>query len=82
MSDILCGTVGAASDRHAENVVRKSQGFSWGAAGLSTSLYTGPMLADLINRARPMRRARFVWMEGADELVSGAPCTFPGAAAC
>lgn len=59
----------AGNRRKEQNVVRKSQGFSWGPAGLSTSLFTGPRLADLVRRAKPTKRARFLWMEGADQLV-------------
>lgn len=60
----------AGNRRKEQNVVRKSQGFSWGAAGVSTSLFTGPMLADVIKKAKPTRKARFLCMEGADQLVS------------
>lgn len=59
----------AGNRRKEQNVVRKSQGFSWGAGGLSTGLFTGPMLADVVRRAKPTRQARFLWMEGADQLV-------------
>ncbi|KAI5792524.1 nitrate reductase [Peziza echinospora] len=62
----------AGNRRKEQNVVRKSQGFSWGPAGLSTSLFTGPMLSDIINLARPdRRRAKYVWFEGADKLPHG-----------
>ncbi|KAF8470662.1 hypothetical protein BDZ91DRAFT_840974 [Kalaharituber pfeilii] len=62
----------AGNRRKEQNVVRKSQGFSWGPAGTSTSLWTGPMLADVLAAARPdRRRARYVWFEGADQLPNG-----------
>ncbi|KFY33241.1 hypothetical protein V494_07802 [Pseudogymnoascus sp. VKM F-4513 (FW-928)] len=61
----------AGNRRKEQNQVRKSNGFSWGAAGVSTALFTGPMMADIIRRARPLRRARFVCMEGADKLPNG-----------
>lgn len=51
-------------------MVRKSKGFSWGAAGVSTALFTGVTMEDVLRRARPRRKARFVCMEGADRLVS------------
>lgn len=60
----------AGNRRKEQNQVRKSKGFSWGAAGLSTALFTGPMMRDVIKRAKPMRRAKYVCMEGADKLVS------------
>lgn len=59
----------AGNRRKEQNELRKSKGFSWGAAGVSTSLFTGPMMSDIIQRAKPLRRARYVCMEGADKLV-------------
>lgn len=59
----------AGNRRKEQNQVRKSKGFSWGAAGLSTALFTGVVMADVIRRARPSRRAKYVCMEGADKLV-------------
>lgn len=50
--------------------MRKSKGFSWGPAGLSTALFTGPMMADILRAAKPLRRAKYVCMEGADKLVN------------
>jgi nitrate reductase (NAD(P)H) len=65
----------AGNRRKEQNTVRKSKGFSWGAAGLSTALFTGPMMADILRTAKPMRRAKYLCMEGADKLV-GAPNPF------
>lgn len=56
-------------------MVRKSKGFSWGAAGVSNALWTGINMADVIKKARPLRGARYVCMEGADKLVGGSPNT-------
>ncbi|KFX98013.1 hypothetical protein V490_02496 [Pseudogymnoascus sp. VKM F-3557] len=61
----------AGNRRKEQNQVRKSNGFSWGAAGVSTALFTGPLMADIIRRAKPLRRARYVCMEGADKLPNG-----------
>lgn len=61
----------AGNRRKEQNVVRKSKGFSWGPAGLSTALWTGVPLKDLLTRARPRRGARYVCFEGADELPNG-----------
>jgi nitrate reductase (NAD(P)H) len=61
----------AGNRRKEQNVVRKSKGFSWGAAGLSTALWTGVPLGDLIAKAKPRRGARFVCFEGADKLPNG-----------
>lgn len=60
----------AGNRRKEQNQVRKSQGFSWGPAGVSTALFTGPMLAEVLKVAKPLKKARYVCMEGADKLVS------------
>jgi nitrate reductase (NAD(P)H) len=59
----------AGNRRKEQNVVRKSKGFSWGPAGVSTALFTGVVMKDVIERARPLRKAKYVCMEGADKLV-------------
>lgn len=61
----------AGNRRKEQNMVRKSKGFSWGAAGLSTALFTGVVMADVIKRAKPSRKAKYVCMEGADKLPNG-----------
>lgn len=61
----------AGNRRKEQNVVRKTKGFSWGAAGLSTALWTGVALGDLLLRAVPKRGARYVCFEGADKLPNG-----------
>ena len=63
----------AGNRRKEQNVVRKTKGFSWGPAGVSTALFTGVAMAEVIKKARPLRRARYVCMEGADKLVRN-PC--------
>ena len=61
----------AGNRRKEQNVVRKTKGFSWGAAGLSTALWTGVTLPDLLARATPKRGAKYVCFEGADKLPNG-----------
>lgn len=61
----------AGNRRKEQNVVRKTKGFSWGAAGLSTALWTGVTLPELLARAVPKRGARYVCFEGADKLPNG-----------
>ncbi|KAI0863194.1 nitrate reductase [Xylaria cubensis] len=61
----------AGNRRKEQNVVRKTKGFSWGAAGLSTALWTGIAIGDLIRAAIPRRGARYVCFEGADKLPNG-----------
>ena len=59
----------AGNRRKEQNQVRKSKGFSWGAAGVSTALFTGALMSDVIREARPRKGARYVCMEGGDDLV-------------
>jgi nitrate reductase (NAD(P)H) len=61
----------AGNRRKEQNQVRKSKGFSWGAAGVSTALWTGVPMMELLKRAKPLRSARYVCMEGADKLPNG-----------
>lgn len=66
----------AGNRRKEQNLVRKTKGFSWGAAGVSTALWTGVPLDMLLARAKPItrgrrRRARYVCFEGADQLPNG-----------
>lgn len=61
----------AGNRRKEQNMVRKSKGFSWGAAGLSTALFTGVMMSEVIKKAKPDRKAKYVCMEGADLLPNG-----------
>ncbi|KAF2731494.1 nitrate reductase [Polyplosphaeria fusca] len=61
----------AGNRRKEQNVVRKTKGFSWGPAGVSTALFTGVVMADVIRRAKPLKKAKYVCMEGADKLPNG-----------
>ncbi|GAA5913630.1 uncharacterized protein JCM6883_004028 [Sporobolomyces salmoneus] len=71
----------AGNRRKEQNVVSKSLGFSWGPAGLSTALFTGVYLADVLAYARPrnegtigqegFKRAEHVIFEGAEDLPNG-----------
>ncbi|KAK5944309.1 hypothetical protein PMZ80_003590 [Knufia obscura] len=61
----------AGNRRKEQNVVRKTKGFSWGAAGVSTALWTGVAMSEVIRRAQPKRKAKYLCMEGADKLPNG-----------
>ncbi|KAL2038025.1 hypothetical protein N7G274_009245 [Stereocaulon virgatum] len=61
----------AGNRRKEQNQVKKSKGFSWGPAGVSTALFTGVAMSELIKKARPRKKAKYVCMEGADELPKG-----------
>jgi len=45
----------AGNRRKEQNQVRKSKGFSWGAAGVSTALWTGVPLYELIKKATTLK---------------------------
>ncbi|KAL6851839.1 nitrate reductase [Trichoderma novae-zelandiae] len=76
----------AGNRRKEQNMVVKGLGFNWGAAGVSTGLFTGVYLADILDYCKPQNpllsaypsydkpvpgRARHVIFEGADELPKG-----------
>ncbi|KAJ7108509.1 Oxidoreductase, molybdopterin-binding domain-containing protein [Mycena epipterygia] len=61
----------AGNRRKEQNQLRKTNGFSWGPAGVSTALFTGVIMSDVIRRARPQKKAKYVCMEGADQLPNG-----------
>ncbi|KZT30292.1 hypothetical protein NEOLEDRAFT_1127249 [Neolentinus lepideus HHB14362 ss-1] len=62
----------AGNRRKEQNVVRKSLGFSWGAAGVSTALWTGIYLSDVVDYVKPIRgQAKHVVFEGGDSLPNG-----------
>ncbi|KIJ61879.1 hypothetical protein HYDPIDRAFT_95803 [Hydnomerulius pinastri MD-312] len=62
----------AGNRRKEQNVVQKTLGFSWGAAGVSTALWTGVYLADVLQYVKPIRRqAKYVVFEGGDNLPNG-----------
>lgn len=76
----------AGNRRKEQNIVAKGLGFNWGAAGVSTGLFTGVYLADVLEYCRVKNplfsaypsydtvipgRARHVIFEGADELPKG-----------
>ncbi|KAG2142479.1 hypothetical protein DEU56DRAFT_972043 [Suillus clintonianus] len=62
----------AGNRRKEQNVIQKTLGFSWGAAGLSTALWTGVYLADVLDHVKPIRRqAKYVVFEGGDKLPNG-----------
>ncbi|KXJ87251.1 nitrate reductase [Microdochium bolleyi] len=76
----------AGNRRKEQNVVTKGLGFNWGAGGVSTGLFTGVYLSDILKYCQPKRpllssypsydtvvpgRARHVVFEGIDELPKG-----------
>ena len=64
----------AGNRRKEQNMVQKSLGFNWGAAGVSTALFTGVYLADVLKYVRPKRPgAKYVVFEGADADLPNGP---------
>ncbi|CAE6432451.1 unnamed protein product [Rhizoctonia solani] len=62
----------AGNRRKEQNMVLKGLGFSWGAAGVSTALFTGVYLSDVLNYVQPIRPlAKHVVFEGTDSLPNG-----------
>ncbi|KDR71730.1 hypothetical protein GALMADRAFT_74808, partial [Galerina marginata CBS 339.88] len=61
----------AGNRRKEQNIVQKSLGFSWGAGGVSTALFTGVYLADVLAYVQPARSAKHVVFEGCDDLPNG-----------
>ncbi|KIM36956.1 hypothetical protein M413DRAFT_282704 [Hebeloma cylindrosporum] len=61
----------AGNRRKEQNVVQKSLGFSWGPGGISTALFTGVYLADVLDFVQPARQAKHVVFEGSDDLPNG-----------
>ncbi|CAF1013340.1 unnamed protein product [Adineta steineri] len=61
----------AGNRRKEQNVVRKGNGFNWGSAGVSTALFTGVLINEIIKLAQPKRGAKYMCMEGADKLPNG-----------
>ncbi|THH12596.1 hypothetical protein EUX98_g9797, partial [Antrodiella citrinella] len=62
----------AGNRRREQNIFRKTLGFSWGSAGVSTALWTGVYLSDILDYVKPHRcTAKHVVFEGADDLPQG-----------
>ncbi|KAF4594893.1 Nitrate reductase [Ophiocordyceps camponoti-floridani] len=59
----------AGNRRKEQNTVRKSKGFSWGSAGLSTALWTGIAIGQLLARAEPLKGARYIWCMDASKGI-------------
>ncbi|WVZ92554.1 hypothetical protein U9M48_038605 [Paspalum notatum var. saurae] len=64
----------AGNRRKEQNMVQKTVGFNWGAAGVSTSVWRGARLRDVLRRCGIMPRrggALNVCFEGAEDLPGG-----------
>ncbi|KAF9608459.1 hypothetical protein IFM89_009825 [Coptis chinensis] len=64
----------AGNRRKEQNMVKKTIGFNWGAAGVSTSVWRGVRLRDVLKRCGILRRGKGafnVCFEGAEDLPGG-----------
>ncbi|KAG9451109.1 hypothetical protein H6P81_011074 [Aristolochia fimbriata] len=64
----------AGNRRKEQNMVKQTIGFNWGAAGISTSVWRGVRLRDVLKRCGVLTRTRGalnVCFEGAEDLPGG-----------
>uniref|UniRef100_P49102 Nitrate reductase [NADH] 3 n=1 Tax=Zea mays TaxID=4577 RepID=NIA3_MAIZE len=64
----------AGNRRKEQNMVRQTLGFNWGPGAVSTSVWRGARLSDVLRRCGSMSRkggALFVCFEGAEDLPGG-----------
>lgn len=72
--EIPVSLVCAGNRRKEQNMVRQTIGFNWGAAGISTSVWRGARLCDVLRRCGIMGKkdgAHNVCFVGAEELPGG-----------
>lgn len=64
----------AGNRRKEQNMVKQTIGFNWGSAGISTSVWRGVRLRDVLNRCGVLSRSKGalnVCFEGAEDLPGG-----------
>lgn len=69
----------AGNRRKEQNMVRQTVGFNWGPGAISTSVWRGVRLSDVLRRCGTMNRtngALNVCFEGSDELSGGGGCRY------
>ncbi|KAG8485390.1 hypothetical protein CXB51_021497 [Gossypium anomalum] len=69
----------AANRRKEQNMIKPTVGFNWGAAGISTSLWRGVPLCDVLKRCGTYGKkhgALNVCFEGAEDLPGGGGCKY------
>lgn len=69
----------AGNRRKEENIVKQSIGFNWGAAAVSTSIWRGVRLCDILRHCGVVSRkkgALYVCFEGAEILPGGGGSTY------
>ena len=82
----LLALLAAGNRRKEQNVVRKSVGFNWGPAAVSTSYWTGVRLCDLLAHCgvhKTSQGARYVCFRGVQkELPQARPATLAASCLC
>ncbi|KAL9643796.1 hypothetical protein ABK040_013211 [Willaertia magna] len=54
------------------NMIKHSKGFNWGACATSTAYWRGVRVSELLQKCDiDSKKAKYLWFEGADELVKG-----------
>lgn len=69
----------AGNRRKEQNMVRQTVGFNWGPGAISTSVWRGVRLCDVLKRCGIMTRTKGalnVCFEGSDELSGGGGCKY------
>ena len=61
----------AGNRRKEQNIVRQGKGFNWGSGGVSTALFTGIYIFELLRIVKPKPEGKYMCMEGADQLPNG-----------
>lgn len=62
----------AGNRRKEQNMVKQTVGFNWGAAGVSTAVWRGVLLRDVLKKCGVVdREGLHVWFEGEEDLPGG-----------
>ncbi|CAF1259819.1 unnamed protein product [Adineta ricciae] len=61
----------AGNRRKEQNIIRKGHGFNWGSAAVSTALFTGILINEILQLTKPKLETKYMWMEGIDQLPNG-----------
>nr|CAB3447063.1 unnamed protein product [Digitaria exilis] len=76
-------TLACSSGRRKEqNMTRQTLGFHWGPGAVSTSLWRGARLRDVLGRCGVERGAKYVCFEGGDDLPGGGGCRYGTSITC
>nr|BDT56506.1 nitrate reductase-like protein [Rapaza viridis]BDU67343.1 nitrate reductase-like [Rapaza viridis] len=71
-----CTLVCAGNRRREENLRKNGIGFNWGAAGVSTTVWTGVRVRDILKHAGVLSEAQHVCYVGVEDLPGGGGCKY------